>query len=415
MSNRSSLKSELHAYTMAPKLTVFEEPRRFNSEEAFKALMFEAVKHNCSDVMLQPGTPALALIHGELKALTFRVLDATEIMVISEWASGRPTAKTDIVSGKPVDARYEVFDQEGVKNDRGELYRYAFRVNISGINDMGTSAAQIVMRTIPNDPPTIEKVGLTAAFVEEHCTPENGIVLVAGKTGSGKSTTFAATLRYILEHDTPIKGNIITSEQPIEFTYSNIISSHSVIVQSEIPKHISDFSKANEAAMRRHPALAMIGELRDSATIMSAVELSLTGHPVFGTVHSGTVSTVIKRLVSRFPESEQAMAISDLVETLRCIIAQQLVPKADGSGLLAVREYLKFDESIRNRLYKLTSMTQLTDAIQKIVHEKEQSFAHMADSLLAQNLITENTATRLRISAGVDDNNKVESLATSEK
>ena len=394
--------SVLHAYRLAPKLTQFEEPRRFNAEEQFKQLMFEAIKHDCSDVLIQPNTPVLALIRGHLKALTNRKIDVSEVMTFIEWASGRPTAKTDIVSGRPVDSRYEVFDQENNKNERGEVLRYAFRVNISGINDSGTSAAQIVMRTIPNDPPTYDRVGLTEEFIVEHCTPENGIVLVAGKTGSGKSTTFAAVLRYILEHPTPIQGNIITSEQPIEYTYSNIISEHSVIVQSEVPKHISDFSKANEAAMRRHPALAMIGELRDSSTIMSAVELSLTGHPVFGTVHSGTVSTVIKRLVSRFPESEQSMAISDLIETLRCIIAQQLVPKADGSGLIAVREYLKFDEDVRNRLYKLSSMTQLTEAIQKIVHEKRQSFAHIADDLEEKGIVNEHVATRLRISAGVD-------------
>ena len=394
--------SMLHTYKLAPKLTSFEEPRRFNSEDQFIQLVFEAIKHDCSDVLIQPNTPVLALIRGHLKALTNRKIDVSEVMTIIEWASGRPTAKTDIVSGRPVDSRYEVFDQENNKNERGEVLRYAFRVNISGINDSGTSAAQIVMRTIPNDPPTYDRVGLTEEFIVEHCTPENGIVLVAGKTGSGKSTTFAAVLRYILEHPTPIQGNIITSEQPIEYTYSNIASEHSVIVQSEVPKHISDFSKANEAAMRRHPALAMIGELRDSSTIMSAVELSLTGHPVFGTVHSGTVSTVIKRLVSRFPESEQSMAISDLIETLRCIIAQQLVAKADGSGLIAVREYLKFDEEVRNRLYKLSSMTQLTEAIQKIVHEKKQSFAHIADDLEAKGVINEHVATRLRISAGVD-------------
>lgn len=406
--------SMLHAYKLAPKLTKFEEPRRFNAEEQFKQLMFEAIKHDCSDVLIQPNTPVLALIRGHLKALTNRKIDVSEVMTIIEWASGRPTAKTDIVSGRPVDSRYEVFDQENNKNERGEVLRYAFRVNISGINDSGTSAAQIVMRTIPNDPPTYDRVGLTEDFIVEHCTPENGIVLVAGKTGSGKSTTFAAVLRYILENPTPIQGNIITSEQPIEYTYSNIVSKHSVIVQSEVPKHISDFSKANEAAMRRHPALAMIGELRDSSTIMSAVELSLTGHPVFGTVHSGTVSTVIKRLVSRFPESEQSMAISDLIETLRCIIAQQLVPKADGKGLIAVREYLKFDEEVRNRLYKLSSMTQLTDAIQKIVHEKKQSFAHIADDLEAKGVITEHVATRLRISAGVDVSIKEEIPVTEE-
>lgn len=176
--------------------------------------MFEAIKHDCSDVLIQPNTPVLALIRGHLKALTNRKIDVSEVMTIIEWASGRPTAKTDIVSGRPVDSRYEVFDQENNKNERGEVLRYAFRVNISGINDSGTSAAQIVMRTIPNDPPTYDRVGLTEDFIVEHCTPENGIVLVAGKTGSGKSTTFAAVLRYILENPTPIQGNIITSEQP---------------------------------------------------------------------------------------------------------------------------------------------------------------------------------------------------------
>ena len=394
------VKHALHSYPMAEKLSAFEEPRRFNDEDDFKSLLFEAIKHKCSDVFIQPNTPALALIHGEIRALTYRLMDSSDILQMVEWASGRATAKTDLVQGIPVDSRYEVFSREDERNNRNELMRYGFRVNAVGINDGGTTGAQIVMRTIPNDPPTVDDIGLDGGFVLDNCTPENGIVLVAGKTGSGKSTTFAAIMRYILEHDTPIKGNIITSEQPIEYTYSGITSTHSVITQSEVPKHIKQFDMANEAAMRRHPALAMIGELRDGPTIQSAVELSLTGHPVFGTVHSGTVSTVIKRLVTRFPESEQAMAIADLIETLRCIIAQQLVPRADGKGLMAVREYLKFDQPIRDELYSLTTMTLLTERIQKIVNERGLSFAHQANTLLEQGKITEYYARRLIISSG---------------
>ena len=391
----------LHSYPMAQKLSAFEEPRRFNDEDDFKSLLFEAIKHKCSDVFLQPNTPALTLIDGEIRAITYRLLDAGEVLQMVEWASGRATAKSDLVQGIPVDSRYEVFSREDERNNRNELMRYGFRVNAVGINDVGTTSAQIVMRTIPNDPPTVDQIGLDGRFVLENCTPENGIVLVAGKTGSGKSTTFAAVMRYILENDTPIKGNIITSEQPIEYTYSGITSTHSVITQSEVPKHIKQFDLANEAAMRRHPALAMIGELRDSQTIQSAVELSLTGHPVFGTVHSGTVATVIKRLVTRFPESEQAMAIADLIETLRCIIAQQLVPRADGKGLMAVREYLKFDQSVRNELYSLNTMTLLTERIQSIVHERELSFAHFAKKLLSEGKISAYYANRLILSAGV--------------
>ena len=113
--------SMLHTYKLAPNLTSFEEPRRFYSEDQFKQLVFEAIKHDCSDVLIQPNTPVLALIRGHLKALTNRKIDVSEVMTIIEWASGRPTAKTDIVSGRPVDSRYEVFDQENNKNERGEI------------------------------------------------------------------------------------------------------------------------------------------------------------------------------------------------------------------------------------------------------------------------------------------------------
>lgn len=379
----------------ATPLSNFITPRYFQIEDDFKKLIFEAVKQGCSDILLQPYRPALILKNGNLLAITNRTLDENEISAFVPWVGGRATAASDISQGKSVDSRYEIFDQENKFDRLGNKVRYAFRVNITGILSRGMTSYQIVMRTIPDEPPTIDQIGLDPKFVIEKCTPENGIVLVCGPTGSGKSSTFAAILRFILENDTRIKGNIITAEQPIEFTYDMIQSNHSIITQSEIPLHFKSFLLSNEAAMRRHPHLAMIGELRDEQTIQAAVELALTGHPIFATVHSNTVSTVVKRMISRFPPVSQASAIADLVETVRLIVAQRLIPRADGNGQIAVREYLQFTADIKNELSNVTDINKIVFEIERLVNTKGHSFAKESKILWEKGLISEFWKNRL--------------------
>lgn len=375
---------------LADRLTAFKEPVRFANVDDFKAVVYESCKHGASDIYIQPYYPIVALISNEMYAITQRNIDAQEVNNLVEWASGRATAQADLLGGTAVDGRFEIFDQEGAKDSRGAQVRYAYRVNISAINAQGKSSAQIVMRLIPNEPPTIEQVGLDPEFIE-WATPKNGMVLVCGETGSGKSTTFASIIRFILENETRIKGNIITHEQPIEFTYSTIASKHSIVVQSQIPNHFKTFALANESAMRRHPFLAMIGEIRDDETVRAAVELSLTGHPVFGTVHASEVATVVRRLISRFPAEERATAICDIVEVMRFIIAQRLVRKK-GGGLVAAREYLLFTPKLRQELYELTDMSAVTNRVKEMVTTDGHSFSAEAERLLKADLITRETA-----------------------
>jgi defect in organelle trafficking protein DotB len=379
------------------RLTEFNVPPFFQEEDQFKSLIYEAVMQGCSDIFLQPFRPALILKNQNLYSITERTLSETELTSFVMWVSGRATATTDIAEGQSVDARYEIFDRSGKKDQNGNRERFAFRVNISGILSYGMTNYQIVMRLIPNMPPKLNEVGLSAEFVKEQCTPENGMILVCGQTGSGKSTTFAAIIRYILENDTKIKGNIITAEQPIEYTYELIKSNHSVITQSEIPTHFKTFALANEAAMRRRPNLAMIGELRDAETIQAAVELSLTGHPVFATVHSNTVATVVKRMISRFPPNLQMSAIADIVETTRLIIAQRLIPKCHEEGLIAVREHLQFTQEIRQYLASLKDVSKIVFEIDSLVKSKGVSFKHQANELYAQGLISKMWKERLSI------------------
>ena len=380
------------------RLTDFQTPFRFDNAKYFKALMYEAMKHNASDVYVQPGDPICARVNGTIVRLTNRCLDASEVYNILKWAGGRDTAETDIVTGRAIDARYEIFDKT-LRDLRGAKVRYGYRVNASPIQHAGSTSAQIVLRAIPNDPPTHIDVGINDDIIRA-ATPSDGIVLVAGATGSGKTTTFAAIIRYILENDTPIKGNLITHEEPIEFLFNTIKSEHSIIVQSDIQHHFRDasgrpsFSIANVNAMRRKPGLIMIGEMRDEQTISAAVEASLTGHPVFATVHAINVAAVMRRLISRFPESERATAIFDIIDTARLVVAQKLVKGVDGK-LLAAREYLVFDEEVRDELLNLSEMGKVTSKVKKLVESKGHSFKEEALRLYKAGLIDEVTKEQL--------------------
>lgn len=375
--------------TRLQRRTGYVDPFRFESKQHFRDVMYEAHIAGASDIFIQPGLPICVEIEGDMYALTTRSLDETEVKFLLKEAVGRDTAITDIISGRAVDGRYELHDPSAL-DARGAKVRHGFRVNASPILHWAGTAAQIVLRGIPKEPPLYSRIGLTDEIIR-FCTPHDGIVYVAGATGSGKTTSFASILRYILENDTPIKGNLITHEQPVEFTYESIVSRHSIIVQSQIPNQFPTFDKANEAAMRRKPGLIMVGELRDEATIRAANEASLTGHPVFGTVHAKTVAAIMRRLISRFPENERATAIYDLVETARFAMAQRLVKGVDGKRI-AVREYLVFDEKVREELSSLTDMGRVTSAVKRLVETRGHSFRAEASRLLAERLIDSETA-----------------------
>lgn len=372
--------------------TGYVDPFRFNHADQFKSLMLESLAHDASDLFIQPLGPICAQINGRMMALTKRPVDNGEVCTIIKWAAGRDTALTDILEGKAVNGRYELFDPEK-RAASGARMRYGYRVNAVPILCEGATSAQIVIRAIPNEPPTPDKVGLSQEILKG-ATPKTGIVYVAGATGSGKTTTFAAIIRYVLEGDTPIKGNIVTYEEPIEFRFHTIQSPHSVIVQTQVPNMIADFYTGIREAMRRKPELIMIGELRDEETIRSAVEASLTGHAVFATVHAINVAAVMRRLISRFPEGERATAIFDIVETARFIMAQRLVRTRTG-GRVAAREYLIFDDEVREQLISLDQMGKVTQEIKRLVEERGHSFQKEASQLLAAGVIDEHVAREL--------------------
>jgi len=228
-----------------------------------------------------------------------------------------------------------------------------FRVNI--FKQRGTCA--IVMRVIPRNVPTFDDLKLPPQLAEI-AGLKNGIVLVTGPTGSGKSSTMAAVVNLINETHA---YHIITIEDPVEFIHRH---KKSTIHQRELHSDTPNFSLALRAALRQAPKVILVGEMRDKETIEIAMEAAETGHLVLSTLHTIDASKTVERIVGVFPLSEQHIIRNRLSRSFRWIISQRLVPRKDGSGRVAAFELLK--STLRTREYMEKGESEgksLTDAM----------------------------------------------------
>lgn len=344
------------------RITDYKDPIRFTSVDDHLRPLFEEVKaHKASDVYIQEGKPIGVLIQNRLLAITWRIMEKSETQWLLQQIAGQ-TAITSLANQKAVNTVFGLFDKDKDKKTLvGHRVQDNYRVNASGTMTQGVFTFQIVMRAVPADPYHFSEIGLTEAFVLK-CCPPMGIVYISGITGSGKSTTMSSIIRYILEGDTPIKGNIISHEEPIEFTYDNIKTSHSIVVQSQIPECFETFEAATREAMRRKPAAIIVGEIRDLPSIKEAVKSSITGHPVYATIHAGSVTKIISRLVSEYRLEEQTKALYDIVSSTAVLISQRLVRKINGK-LMAVQEYIQFTREVREELYQLKTEHEMNRVI----------------------------------------------------
>lgn len=226
-----------------------------------------------------------------------------------------------------------------------------FRVNV--FYKRGEMAA--VLRRINRSAFTFEDLGLPEG-VDKFCRAKSGLVLVCGPTGSGKSSTLAAMIEWINTHRSE---HILTIEDPIEYLFE---SKNSVISQREIGRDTDSFAVALRALLREDPDVAMIGELRDPETIMTAIELCETGHLVFGTFHTGSAAQTLNRLVANFPPSSQSAVSVRLADALVGVMCQRLVPKV-GGGRTGIFELVMANGAIRN-LIRNNDTAQIDSVIQ---------------------------------------------------
>ncbi len=351
------------------------EPSRFTPEN-FDGLLAFATNLNASDVTLQTNEEVVAEVYGRLFKITKRKLTNTEVGDLLNSIYG-PNGTTQLLSGQDVDTHYEI------RPGRNERYR--FRVNGTACQVEGHSAMQLTLRTIPNEPPTLASMSLPENVIAS-LAPKDGVVYVTGATGSGKTTLLAAVIRELGE-DPEGHRKILTYESPIEFVYDMVQMPTSVISQSEIPRHLPTFAAGVRNALRRKPRLILVGESRDPETIGAVIEAALTGHPVYTTLHSTGVAESIRRLVGSFPQEERQGRTIDIIETMRLIMWQQLVPTVDGKRV-PLREFLVFDEEVRDKLLEV-NYNEVTSLTRKLLRERGQPMRVDADRVFKEGLITE--------------------------
>lgn len=350
-----------------------DEPGRI-TESVIDDFLMWSVKRNASDITFQTDRPIYHEIDGALYPGTYRFLDAADMAAVLNKIYG-PEAQARLASGNDLDLSYEV---------RPDRYtRIRFRVNITAILSKGRDAAQVTMRVLPNEPPTMQDLNIEQEIMDAF-SPRQGMVVITGPTGSGKSTLLAAGCRMILERPHGC-GKMLTYEAPIEYVYDAIKSPRSLVSQTEIPRHLPDFARGVRNALRRKPEVILVGEARDTETISAAIEAAQTGHTVYTTTHTVGVAATIQRMVSSFSQAERQERAYSLMETMRMVVTQALVPKV-GGGRMGVREWMVFTDEIRERLMDMDFM-EWAPEIQRRIPNYGQTMNESARMVFEKGLI----------------------------
>jgi twitching motility protein PilT len=276
----------------------------------------------CSDLHLAVGVPPMLRMHGDLMPIKFRDLGESELESYINEVLTKSQLET-FRRGQDLDFSY-------VSTEGGR-----FRVNVFR-KETGIGAA---FRSIPLQIPTIDQLGLPS-IVRKLCDYHQGMILVTGSTGTGKSTTLASMIDYL---NSTRSVNIISLEDPIEFVHR---SKSAQVIQRELGTHLPSFAEGVRAAMREDPDVILVGELRDAATISMAMTAAETGHLVLGTLHTTSATKTIDRVIDALPTDEREQTKSFLAQSLIAVITQVLVKSPDQRGRRAVCEIMVVTKAI---------------------------------------------------------------------
>ena len=306
--------------------------------DAIIPMLAHLARMKVDDIFITTDNPVQIMHLGAMQSVTRYTLNGSQVERILKKITGSDNVIAKVGSGSDFDKAITV-DDPHTTDGHGEPIQHRFRLNITGVfagNGLGFDAT---LRRINSVPMTMDQVGFPDSLRERFAVTQ-GSFLIAGPTGSGKSTTFSACIREILEGDTAIKGNIVEYSAPTEYLFHTIRSKHSRIMQSEIGTNLPSFAAGVRNALRRHPNLTIIGEIRDAETIMAANELASSGHPLFGTTHANSSTEIIQRLVQNFPVSQYDQVFAALVNTSRLFMSQIRVRVKDTDQMTVLRDWL---------------------------------------------------------------------------
>jgi twitching motility protein PilT len=337
------------------------------------ALMTE---RGASDLHLTSGSAPYLRIHGEMVKLNYKdvtpeVCQALILEILTE------KQRQSFLESWDLDCSYAL---KGV----GRFRLNAFRQR------RGVGA---VFRRIPEQIQTAEELGLPENLINLLDVSE-GLILVTGPTGSGKSTTLASLIHTINVNQ---RAHIITIEDPIEFVHHN---EQSLINQREVSSHTKSFHHALRAALREDPDVILVGELRDLETISLALTAAETGHLVLATLHTNSATKTVDRIIDVFPENQQAQIRVMLSESLRGVVAQTLVRRADGQGRIPVVEVLVNIPAVAN-LIREAKTFQINSSMQTGLAHGMITFEASVNDLVRRGLITRQDGHSLLTRRGV--------------
>jgi len=290
-----------------------------NPDPLLAEIVETAFAAGASDILMGRGRIAFR-IDGEVMPTGFRATDPLYDLILAAQNTAEETEKTrSLLYGEAGSADFAV--TVGTHRLRANLYRW----------HGGLGAA---LRPLPSVAHSAEMLGIPESTLNYVLKARDGLILVNGPTGSGKSSTLNCLVEYLNANRA---ANIITIEEPIEYLYS---PKSATIQQREIGKDVGDFAEALRSALRQNPDVIVIGEIRDDATLVAALQGAETGHLVMGTLHTGNAASTISRLVNMAPGHRQGEVRSVLASVLKLIICQRLLKRCDEPGRVAVREIL---------------------------------------------------------------------------
>lgn len=342
----------------------------------------------CSDVHLAVGVPPMLRMNGDLMPIKFRQLSDTELeSYVTEILTESQRAR--LAAGLDIDFSY--VGEEGGR----------FRVNVfRKVTGVGA-----VFRYIPGNVPTLNSLNMPK-ILTDFCDFHQGMVLVTGSTGTGKSTTLAAMIDHLNETR---NLNIISLEDPIEFVHR---SKHCQVIQRELNTHVKSFADGVRSAMREDPDVVLVGELRDAETIMMAMTAAETGHLVLGTLHTTGAVKTIDRIIDALPGELREQTKAFLSMSLKAVVTQVLVKTPDGRGRRAVLEILVNNRAISklittDQTHQIPSQLQtgkdigmqlmdtaLLDAIQQKLVDPDDAFRFATDKKKFQRFVTDTSLVR---------------------
>ena len=322
-------------------------------------------KQEASDLHLKPTRPPLLRLNGKLLPLKTDPLTIEDMQRVVDKVLKKDTQRERLEKHMAVDVGYGV---PGVARFRGNIY-----------SQRGNLAA--VFRRVPFQVKSLEELDLPTVL-GDFCKLHQGLVLVTGPTGSGKSTTLAAIIKWIVANR-PV--HVITIEDPMEFLFADNVAS---ISQRELGTDTLSYSEALKNSLRQDPDVIMVGEMRDPETIQTVITAAETGHLVFSTLHTNNATQTIDRILDSFPPEQQGQVRSQLSLVLRAVISMKLVQRREGEGRVAALEIMRNSPKIAQMIEKGNTSNLHEELESSVGYYRMQSMNHSLMALLVHGTIT---------------------------